>query len=210
MKNARGVGLRGQALSACLSPKRTSGFTLIEIIMVILITGVLSVAGYHVMRFAIQHTFFLPNQVQTDLAAADAMETMVEGDSNLVRGLRFCKTVTAIAPSDVTVMNQDCDSLRFWLKADHKLYRSINGAAETVIPYFMPASVNFTGSGGFLFTYFTAPTGSPLAEAVATVPGDVRRIQINLIAQQGAGSVDNFQGSSRQSTSVKVNPYTCP
>lgn len=182
------------------------GFTLIEIVMVILITALLSVAGVHIMRFTIQNTFYLPNQVQTDLAAAEALETMVEGDTATVRGLRFCKEVTALAANQVNVTDQDDVALQFRLNtANHRLYRKIGAAAETVVPYAMPANVNFSGGGGggALFTYYDGSN----PELVTAVPANVRRIQINLIAQQGGGSVDSFEGRSTQSTSVKVNRF---
>ncbi len=185
-------------------PKAARGFTLIEIVMVILITGLLSVAGVQLMRFMIQHTFYLPNQVQTDLAAAEALETMVEGDASTVRGLRYCKTVTAIAPNQVNVLDQDGVALQFRLDTGaHKLYRMIGAAAETLVPYSMPSNVDFSGSGNVLFSFYDGST----PEAVTAVPANVRRIEINLIAQQGAGLADSFQGSSQQRTSIKVNKY---
>jgi len=191
---------------AILFRRRAAGFTLIEIVMVILITALLSVAGVHIMRFSIQNTFYLPNQVQTDLAAAEALETIVEGDTSTVRGLRFCKAVTALAANQVNVTDQDDVALQFRLNtANHRLYRKIGAAAETLVPYAMPANVNFSGggAGGALFTYYDGSN----PEVVTAVPADVRRIQINLVAQQGAGSVDSFEGSSAQSTSIKVNRF---
>ena len=187
--------------------KNIRGFTLIELVMVILIASALAEGGYYIMQFMVQNTFYLPNQVQTDLAAAQALETLVEGDTATVHGLRFSRTVTALAPNDVTVKDQDCGDLRFWLDtANHQLKRQIGvGGAETVVPYFMPPSVSFTGSGvgDAFFTYYDG------SEVETNDPTKVRRIQINLIAQQGAGSVDSFQGISRQNTSVKVSKYTC-
>jgi prepilin-type N-terminal cleavage/methylation domain-containing protein len=181
-----------------------TGFTLIEIVMAILIISVLSMAGYHIMRFTIQNSFFLPNQVQTDLAAAEALEIMVEGDTNTVRGLRFCKSVSSIAANDLTVIDQDDAILRFWLDTlTGKLYRSIDGVPPggALIPYFKPDSVRFSGNGGALFTYYDS------AGAVTAVAANVRLIAISLIAQQGAGSVDSFEGVSRQSTSIRVSKF---
>ena len=179
-----------------------TGFTLIELVMVILLTGILSMAGYHIFTFAIRNTFFIPNQAQADLAAASAMETMIEGDSPTVHGLRFSKSVTAIAANQVDVTDQEDVALRFRLDTGTgRLYRKIGAAAETMIPYFMPPEVKFSGSGGALFIYRDA------SEAVTADPANVRRIEIDLIAQQGAGSADNFQGRSRQRSSVQVNRF---
>jgi prepilin-type N-terminal cleavage/methylation domain-containing protein len=179
-----------------------TGFTLIELVMVVMILAVMSMAGYHLMRFTIQNTFYLPNQLRTSLALADAIETMVEGDSAAVRGLRFSKSVTAAAANQIDVIDQDDVALRFRLDTGTgRLYRKIGAAAEEVIPYFMPSGVSFAGSGGSVFTYLDAN------EAVTADPASVRRVGIDLIAQQGVGSVDRYEGISRQSTSIKMNKY---
>lgn len=181
---------------------RSRAFTLIELVMVIFMTGILSMAGYHIFTFAMRHTFFIPNQSQADLAAAGALETMIEGDSPTIFGLRFCKTVTAIAANQVDVTDQDGVALRFRLDTGTgRLYRKIGAAAETVIPYFMPSEIQFSGAGGSLFTYLDTN------EAATADPASVRRIVINLIAQQGAGSADKWQGRSQQTSSVAVNRF---
>jgi len=182
--------------------KSIKGFTLVELVMVVVLLGVLSMAGYHIMTFSIQHSFYLPHQLEADLAAAEALEIMVEGDSATVRGLRFCSAVTAIAANQVNVTDQDGAALQFRLDTGTgKLYRKIGTTgAETLAPYFMPNSVIFSGggTGGALFTYYDS------ADVVTADYTLVRRIQIDLIATQGSGSIDSYGGVSRQSTSVRV------
>lgn len=181
--------------------KRSAGFTLIELVMIILITGLLSVAGLHIMQFTVQNSFYLPNQVQADLVAAEAIEIMVEGDSQ-AKGLRFCKGVTTATGNQVAVTNQDGQTISYRLDAGTGiLYRKIDAAAEVMIPYFKAADMTLSGVGGALFTYYDA------AEAVTAVPANVRRINIDLIAKNGAGSSDKYEGISQQSSSVKVNKY---
>ena len=178
------------------------GFTLIEIVMTILIASVLSVAGIDLMRFTIQNTFFLPNQVQADLVAAEALEIMVEGDSQ-AEGLRFSKAVTTSTASKVVVTNQDGVTITYELSGT-TLYRTIGLTPPNVaapIPYYVASNMVISGGGtaGALFTYYTAPP-----EVETNNPTLVHRIRIDLIAQQGTGSVDKFQGRSAQSTAITV------
>lgn len=195
--------LRGQTGAQCLSPK-AMGFTLIELVMVILIMGILAVAGSHLFIFVTQNAFYLPNQVQTDAAASDALEIMVEGDG-AANGLRFCKIVTGATATQVDVTDQDDETLRFRLDTGTgKLYRKVGAAAEAIIPYYMPSNMTFSGVSGSLFSYYDA-TDTPINSPVPAA--DVRRIRIDLIAQIGAGSFDRYEGRSQQSSSVKVNKY---
>jgi type II secretory pathway pseudopilin PulG len=175
------------------------GFTLIELVMIILITSLLSVAVLHIMQFVVRNTFYLPNQVQADLVAAEALEIIAEGDS-VAKGLRFCKAVTTAAANQIVVTNQDDQTVTYNLSGGN-LTRTVAPGAATLIPYYKPADVTLAGGGGSLFIYYDS------AEAVTAVPANVRRININLTAQNGTGSSDKYEGYSQQSTSVKVNKY---
>lgn len=197
---------RGQTLFDCLSPK--SGFTLIEVVMVILILGLLSVAGIHLMNFMLRNTFFLPNQVQANMVAADALEIMIEGDSQ-AKGLRFCKSITTAGANQIVFTNQgvvtnlDSQTITYNLSGG-VLTRTIAPGGASMIPYFMdPGRMALAGTGaaGALFTYYDS---NDVLLSQPVTAANVRRISINLRAQNGAGLSDNYQGSSQQSTSVKV------
>ena len=176
-----------------------TGATLVELVMIILLTSILALSGYHLMNFVFRNTFFLPNQVQSTMVAADALEIMVEGDSS-ADGLRFCKSITTASASQVVFTNQDSQTITYSLSGG-VLSRTIAPGAAAQIPYFMAANmaISGAGTGGALFTYYDS------SESVTAVPANVRRIQIDLVAQNGAGVADNYQGTSRQSTSVKLN-----
>jgi prepilin-type N-terminal cleavage/methylation domain-containing protein len=182
--------------------KDIKGFTLIELVMVILITSVLSIAGIHLMKFTLGNSFYLPNQVQADLVAADALEIMVEGDS-AAKGLRFCKAVTTAGTNSIVVTNQDDQTITYNLSGG-VLTRQIALGAATQIPYFMAADMTLSGVGGTLFAYYDA-TNTALSQPVTAA--NVRRINIDLIAKNGTGSSDKYEGFSQQSSSVKVNKY---
>lgn len=181
-----------------------TGFTLIELIMIILLTSVLGLSGYHLMQFVVRNAFYLPNQVQADLVAAEALEILVEGDKS-AKGLRFCKAVTTAGASQIVVTNQDDETITYNLSGG-SLFRTIAPGAAAKVPYFMPADITISGAGagGALFTYYDS-TDAALAQPVAAA--NVRRIDIDLTAQNGTGSSDKYEGASQQSSSVKVNKY---
>jgi type II secretory pathway pseudopilin PulG len=178
------------------------GFTLIEIVMIVLITALLAVAGIDLMRFTIQNSFYLPNQAQANLVAADALEILVEGDSQ-AKGLRFCAAVTTAGANQIVVTNQDGLTITYSLSGGI-LSRTIAPGTAAQIPYYMASNMTLAGVGGSLFTYYDA-SDTLLTQPVTAA--NVRRINIDLIAQNGTGSSDKYQGMSQQSSSVKVNKY---
>lgn len=195
-------------VSSCKDPVFARGFTLIELVMIVLITSLLSVAGVHIMQFVVRNSFYLPNQVQADLVAAEALEIIVEGDSQ-AKGLRFCKAVTTAAANQIVVTNQgvltnlDNQTITYSLSGG-SLYRTIDTGPATKIPYFMAPDMVISGAGvgGSLFTYYDA-SDTELTQPVTAA--NVHRIDINLIAQNGTGSSDKYEGISQQGTSVKVH-----
>ncbi|HOW59548.1 MAG TPA: prepilin-type N-terminal cleavage/methylation domain-containing protein [Candidatus Omnitrophota bacterium] len=181
--------------------KHAKGFTILEVVMTILIIALLTVGSLHISKFVINNTFYLPSQVNADLTAASAMETMIEGDV-LAKGLRFSKAVTTASPNQIIVTNQDDHTISYRLDVGlGKLYRKIDTGAEALVPDGAASDMVLAGVSGALFTYYDAN------EAVTNTAADVRRIAINLIAQNGTGSSDNLEGMSQQSSSVQVNKY---
>ncbi len=166
--------------------------------MIIVIIGILSVSGAWLMVYFIQDSVYIPNQLNTDMVANEALKIMVEGDST-AKGLRFIQGVTGITSNNnFTFTNQTGQSINYTLNTGTNiLYRSINGGAQAQIPYY--PGVSIAGQSGSLFTYYDAN------EVVTAVPANVRRIAINSIASTGSGSFNDWQGQSTQSTSIAVH-----
>ncbi|MBU9889167.1 MAG: type II secretion system GspH family protein [Candidatus Omnitrophica bacterium] len=177
------------------------GFTLIEIIMTVMIVSLVTVGSLYLLPQVLKNTFYLPNQVQADMVAASALETLVEGDAS-VRGLRFSRQITTAGSNTVAFEDQDGEAVQFRLDVGAGLlYRRVAEGPEEIVPYFMPPAMTFEGIDGRLFSYYDA---SDLSTADAAA---VRRIDIHLRAKDGAGSFDAMEGRSRQSTCIKVNRY---
>ncbi len=177
------------------------GFTLIELIMVVVIISILAVSGAWLMVYLVQNSVFIPNQLNTDMVASDALDTMIEGDSN-AHGLRFSRAMLNVQSNQVNFTNQDNGTIVYRLDVpSSKLFRSINGSAEALLPYYVASAINITGVGGQVFTYYDAN------ETVTSNPVNVRRINISLAVKSGSGSYTDWQGQSNQSSSVTVDKF---
>lgn len=182
--------------------KRHNGFTLIELIMVIVIIAIISGGGAYIMSYLIQSAVFIPNKLNMDMLASDALNIMIEGDVQ-AKGLRFSQSVTDIQPFQITFNNQDNQIINFQLDTlSDKLYRSIDGNPAALIPYYIPPSgINLTGKNGQLFLYYDGN------DAITANPVDVRRIAISLIAMTGSGDFNQWQGKSELSSAIAVKRF---
>lgn len=183
--------------------KKSHGFTVVELIMVIVIIGSLSVVGAGLMSYLIQHSVFIPNQLNMDMVASDALEIMIEGDDQ-AKGLRFSRIINAAQNNQVTFINQNGQTVRFRLETavdPAGLFRSINGGLEVLIPYYLPDGVTLSSLNSRMFTYYDAN------EVVTNNPANVRWITVSLQAQTGNGTFANWAGKSDLFTSIAVRKF---
>ncbi|HBO96905.1 MAG TPA: hypothetical protein DD648_02560, partial [Candidatus Omnitrophica bacterium] len=116
------------------------------------------------------------------------------------------RNITNVLPNEVSFNNQDNVLIRYRL-VGNKLYRSVNGGADALIPYYIPATgVTVTGKSGSLFTYYDDATDGT-AEVVTATAADVRRIEISLIVVSGSGLSADWEGRSEQSSSIAVKKF---
>lgn len=180
---------------------KKTGFTFIELIIVMAIVAILSVCGADLMAHLIQNSVFIPNKLNMDMLAMEALDIMIEGNSQ-AKGLRFSTSMTNIQDNQVTFNNQDNQSICYRLDTlTNMLYRSINAGPESLIPYYATAGVSLTGKNSKLFTYYDTN------EVETTNPVNVRRIKVDIVAKTGSGSFSDWEGRSDQSSSIAVKKY---
>ncbi len=181
-----------------LEYNRGKGFTLVEMIMVIVIVGILSVPAAYILMHFVQNAVYLPNQLNTDMVLADTLNLLIDGDATAA-GLRCSQSMTSIAANDLTFVNQDGHTVRYRLDTGTgKLYRSIDGGAENLIPYYVPAAITMSGIGNTLFVFYDS------TETATATAEDVRWIHIGLSVQDGSGSVEAWEGSSEGRSAIHV------
>ena len=169
--------------------------------MVIVIVGVLSASGVFLLTYLVESSAKVPSQLNMDMVASDLLDTMVEGDSQ-AKGLRFCQAVTAISSTQINFVNQDAQNIQYRLGADAKMYRKIGTDPERVIPYYAATGVFVLGDQGKVFRFYNASDAE-----ISSGPQNVRRIAIAIIAQTTAGTPSDWDGRSKQSSSVAVHRF---
>lgn len=177
------------------------GFTLVELVLVMVIIMALSVCGSYVFFFLVQNGIYIPQQLNTDMLLSGALNVMVEG-SAATTGLRSSRSISEALGNQVSFYSQNNELIRFRLNtATGQMLQSINNGAETALGGYLPAGVTFRGKSGRVFQYFD------VNETVTTVPTAVRRIEISLIAVTGSGNFADWEGQSEMVTAVTVRPY---
>ncbi|MEW6075013.1 MAG: hypothetical protein AB1530_01765 [Candidatus Omnitrophota bacterium] len=175
-----------------------SGNTLTEAVLVIAIIAILSSCGVYLMLFLLQDAAFIPQKLNIDMMLQDAMDNIVEGDSK-ARGLRFCKYVVTAEPNQLAFVNQDNQRIQYRLSAlTLKLYRSIDGSADALIPYYTNTGMDINGLGDTAFRYYDANESAPAN------PLEVRRVVVGLEARGRVGTYAGWRCEAAASTSVAL------
>lgn len=180
---------------------KKAGFTIMELIMVMVIIGILSVSGAYLMVNLVRNAVFIPNQLNMDMMASDIMDIIIEGDSS-VPGLRYSRYISNIGNKQVIFFDKDLRRITFDVRSDGSIERSIQGVSgSTKIPYYWQSGISISGKNDIFFTYYDSSNN------ITGTPANVRRIKIALIVKTGTGLYSDLQGSSEQSSSIAVRKF---
>jgi prepilin-type N-terminal cleavage/methylation domain-containing protein len=211
---------------------RARGFTVVETIIVIAVTAILAVA-FSVSFVPMMNSFFyLPQATRVNMAAADLMQVLLEGD-HLAEGLRFTgppcavgggggggSTITAASATSITYNYVDSDycgsgaartshTVVLTLDtANDVVTRAIDGGASQNVPGYVTtgSEIDFNApSGTNFFTYYDAAGADLGATPVVT---SIYRVDVNVVATSGSGDVRHNSGQIRLESGVEIKRYT--
>lgn len=213
-----------------------AGWTIIELIVVLTVAGILASAFTMTMVPLFNVIFNFPQTTRVQNAAADLLQIIVEGDSQ-AKGLRYTgpscvvggaggggsMITVASASGDVATLEYNYGDSEYCgsgarishtvvLTYDRSLgtvTRAIDGGTAVNIPSYVSSSsdVSFSVSGGGtdLFHYFDS-AGTDLGAAPTVT--DIARVDIDVIASSGTGTVQFNSTQIRLKTGVEIKRYT--
>lgn len=152
-------------------------FTLIELVLVIAVIGILAGAGSWLFVYWVENFTTIPEQTNVSSALSDILWLAVDGDDQ-AGGVRFSQAITQADDNQINFTDQSGNSVAIQVLAN-KVYRSINGGGNSLIPYYAPEDLNLSGRGGQTFEYYDA------SDIITAVPSLVRRVNISLSASMG-------------------------
>lgn len=203
------------------------GVTLVELVLVLVISGILFVATPPLMFHGVQTMVFLPRALAVNEAGTEAMQQIVEGgfstlpgQSAPVRGLRFASGAvpTGAAAAQPALWLAEPDRIGFrtsdgqyvLIRFDAEaIKRSLPVGAscspaigtEEVLPYQASGVVRILPTTS-LFRYYNQ-SGAELVPGCPP-PSTIRRVDVQFVAQTGSGSFEEGQASQPMMTSVAV------
>jgi prepilin-type N-terminal cleavage/methylation domain-containing protein len=211
------------------------GFTLVEIVTVITVTGILAAAVAVTIVPQMNTFFYFPQNMRVGSAAADALDIMLEGDIR-AKGLRYtgppCEiggaggggsTITAASATSLTYHYVDADScgtgaarlshtvVLAYDSTDHVITRAIDGGSAENIPSYVPddSDINFDPPSGVSFFRYFNNEGSEMTGLGITTTA-IYRVDITMIAASGSGQVQHNAGRSALKTGVEIKRYADP
>lgn len=167
------------------------GFTLIELILVIVILGIVGAIGAGFLYPVVNLYFFAPAQAKTENVGNMIVDTVIEGDT-AAKGLRAIQSISSAANTSISYTDADGRSVSLtWSNSTYSLTRTTT-LETAALPKLYPATdVSLDGqSSGVIFKYYDV-NGNQLSSPVAT-PGQITQIKLDWVFKTGSGSPGTY------------------
>jgi len=203
---------------------RHGGFTLVEVVLVLVLVGLLAVATPPLMLRGVNTMVFLPRSTLVNRTATDALQQIVEGGFStlsgqpIIRGVRFAvrrsSTQPALwlaQPNQLGFLTSDNESVLIrWDPATETIRRSITPASctptlgtEEVLPYHAAVESVRILTTGALFRYYNQ-AGVEIVAPLCPPGNVVRRVDIAFTTQTGSGLFTEGNATEPVTSSVAI------
>ncbi|GEM_PF-1398377 len=192
------------------------GFTMIELVMVIVIASILGSAFVSLLIPQVNLFFFFPQRMRIQSAAAELLNGILEGD-NQARGLRYAhasagsNAITAANANSLTYNYRGADSadhtaVLTYSSINHTVTRAVDGGPVQNIPYYA------TSNSGILIdpveTNFFRYYNFAGAELTGVFPvQNIYRTELAVKASSGSGKVKESEGNIIMKSGVEIKRY---
>lgn len=184
------------------------GFTIIEMIAVILLLAILAVAFSGIFFQVFNISMFLPKSANVNLVAQEIIDTVFEGDPE-ANGLRFASSIILADENEVTynTFNDEEVDIRYDA-SDERVYRSIDGGAEIAVPYFSSNAMDVKGQSAqsTIFKYYDG-SSTELSVPVSD-PTEIAYVRVDIIVETGSGVVKEFDSRIEITGGCEIHQYT--
>jgi prepilin-type N-terminal cleavage/methylation domain-containing protein len=205
--------------------KQNNGFTLIEIVMVIVLLGIIGsvavVVFYPIMNLA----FTSPKQITTDLVISLTADSILSGDSG-IKGLRTIHNLVSAGDYWIDYIDANGTAVQIdWDISTKRFTRTVNSKTETIPVAFPNTAVKIDGQiSKKLFKYYDS-AGNLLTTPVSSLSA-VSRVQMDWISYTGnilplaihvqtggivqpvyIGSFKNYESKQTINTGVKIYQF---
>ncbi len=198
------------------------GLTLVELVIVMVVSGILFVTTPLLVFHGVKTLVFLPKALAVNEAAMEVLHQMVEGGfstlsgQTTLRGLRFAVRRSATDPalwlaeaSRVGFLSADGQYVLLRLDAE-AIKRSVVASpscsptpgTEEVIPYQAAGLVRILPTGSLFRYYNQSGTTEVQLPPLCPPPTTIRRVDIAFTAQIGNGNFD--EGNARENITSSV------